>query len=93
MAKTTGKRPPVGAGRRAARPTAVREPAPAGPRARKNMRLDQRLLDQARRVLGAADETEAVTIALRRVVNNARVAAGIGAIAGRGEIDERRIED
>lgn len=76
------------------RPAAVREPAPAAaPRARKNMRLDQRLLDQARQALDAADETEAVTIALRRVVNNARVAAGIRSIAGRMAIDEARIED
>lgn len=91
MAKGTGKRT---ARKGTTRVSAVREPARApATRVRKNMRLDQRLLDQARRVLGAADETEAVTLALRRVVNNDRVAAGIRSIAGRREIDAARIED
>ena len=71
-------------GRRAASP-ATRE--------RKNMRLDQALLDEARRVLGAETETEAVTLALHRVVHNARVAAGIRALGGRGGIDASRVND
>jgi hypothetical protein len=57
------------------------------------MRLDQALLDSAKRVLGAASETEAVTIALRRVVNNARVADGIRALGGSRIVDPAKIED
>ena len=89
--KKSGAAPPRGRGKRVA---AVGEPAPAAvTRVRKNMRLDQSLLDEARRALDVADETEAVTIALRRVVDNERVAAGIRSIAGRLKIDESRIED
>lgn len=65
----------------------------ATPRARKNMRLDQALLDEARAALGVADETEAVTIALQRVVNNRRVADGIRALGGRRAVDASRIDD
>ena len=63
------------------------------PRARKNMRLDQALLDEAREALGVADETEAVTIALQRVVNNRRVAEGIRALGGRRAVDASRLDD
>ena len=74
------------------RPTARRSAKPA-PRERKNMRLDQTLLDSAKRALGAASETEAVTLALRRVVDNARAAEGIRALGGRRVIDASRIHD
>lgn len=57
------------------------------------MRLDQELLDSARRVLGAASETETVTLALRRVVDNARVADGIRMLGGRRMLDASRIDD
>jgi Arc/MetJ family transcription regulator len=57
------------------------------------MRLDQELLDSAKRVLGATSETEAVTLALRRVVNNARVANGIRALGGSRIVDPAKIED
>lgn len=63
------------------------------PRARKNMRLDQALLDEARAALGAADETEAVTIALQRVVDNRRVADGIRALGGRRVMEAARVGD
>lgn len=62
-------------------------------RGRKNMRLDQALLDSAKRALGTKSETEAVTLALQRVVNNARVAAGLRALGGTGGIDPSRIDD
>ena len=70
--------------RRQARPPA---------RERKNMRLDQALLDSAKRALGTASETEAVTLALRRVVDNARVAAGLRALGGSRIIDPARVDD
>ena len=57
------------------------------------MRLDQALLDEAKRALGTDSETEAVTLALQRIVHNARVADGLRAIAGRGMFDESRIND
>ena len=60
-------------------------------RARKYMRLDQALLDEARAALGVADDTEAVTIALERVVDNRRVADGIRALGGRRAIDASRV--
>ena len=84
--------------RKAGRPRAVREASPArSVRVRKNMRLDQKLLDEARRALGAADETEAVTMALTMVVdrieNNRRVMEGLRSIAGTMILDESRIND
>lgn len=57
------------------------------------MRLDQGLLDRAKQVLGTPSETEAVTLALRRVVDNARVAEGIRSLGGRHIFDEARIND
>lgn len=57
------------------------------------MRLDQALLDQAKRVLGTASETEAVTLALRRVVDNAGAAEGIRSLGGRRMLDESRVND
>lgn len=71
----------------------TRRPAPAPTRGRKNMRLDQALLDSAKHALGTESETEAVTLALQRVVDNARVADGIRALAGRRMFDESRIND
>lgn len=62
-------------------------------RERKNMRLDQKLLDSARRVLGTASETETVRLALSRVVDNARMADGIRALGGRRMLDASRIDD
>lgn len=75
---------PGSATQRKARPSA---------RERKNMRLDQVLLDSAKRALGTASETEAVTLALRRVVDNARVAAGLRALGGSRVIDSTRVDD
>lgn len=62
-------------------------------RDRKNMRLDQHLLDSAKRALGTDSETEAVTVALQRVVNNATVANGLRALGGSRIIDARRVRD
>ncbi len=71
----------------------ARRPGKPSVRERKNMRLDQALLDSAKRALGTESETEAVTIALRRVVDNARVADGIRALGGRRMLDASRIDD
>ena len=60
-------------------------------RDRKNMRLDQALLDSAKRVLGTVSETEAVTLALKRVVNNGQVASGLRALGGSRVIDAKRV--
>lgn len=57
--------------------------AASAPRARKIMRLDQALLDEA----------ETVMIALRRVVDNHGVAGGIRALGGRRAVDASRIDD
>ena len=69
--------------RRAKRPT----------RDRKNMRLDQDLLDSAKLALGTESETEAVTRALRRVVNNRLVANGLRALGGSHLVNARRVDD
>lgn len=93
---TTSKRSRTASARpAAASPRARAAPRAAAPalRARKNMRLDQALLDEARAALGAADETEAVTIALQRVVDNRRVADGIRALGGRRVVEASRIDD
>jgi len=74
------------------RPT-TRRPARPSARERKNMRLDQALLDSAKRALGTASETEAVTLALRRVVDNARVAAGLRSLGGSRIVDPTRVDD
>jgi len=79
--------------RSATRKLSKRKAAARPSRERKNIRLDQALLDEAKRVLGAESETEAVTLALRRVVNNARVADGIRALGGARILDASRIED
>lgn len=71
----------------------TRRPARPPVRERKNMRLDQTLLDSAKRALGTASETEAVTLALRRVVDNARVAAGLRALGGSLILDPARVDD
>jgi Arc/MetJ family transcription regulator len=76
------------------RPTTRRKAKARPPaRERKNMRLDQALLDSAKRALGTASETEAVTLALRRVVDNARVAAGLRALGGSRILDAARVDD
>lgn len=57
------------------------------------MRLDQALLDEAKRALGTDSETEAVTLALQRVVDNERVLEGLRRLGGRCMFDESRIND
>jgi hypothetical protein len=53
---------------------------------RKNMRLRQDLLDQARMVLGAKTETETVEEALELVAFRKEVAEGIRRIVGSGAL-------
>jgi hypothetical protein len=60
-----------------------------GPRLkRKNVILDQRKIDRAKRLLGAATETEAISRALDAVTEMARfqaeVEAGMNILIGRG---------
>ena len=60
-----------------------------GPRLkRKNVILDQRKIDRARQLLGAATETEAISRALDAVAEMARfqaeVDAGLDLLVGRG---------
>lgn len=71
----------------------TRRPAAAPARGRKNMRLDQALLDQAKRALGTESETEAVTLALQRVVDKERALDGLRRLGGRLALDEARIND
>ena len=72
------------------RPAAKSRRAPS--RTRKNVRLDQSLLDDARRVLGVESETEAITVALQRLVGNERIMAGIRALGGTRLVDPRLVE-
>lgn len=60
---------------------------------KKTVRLDQDLLDAARRALGARTETEVITHALEAVVQRERQIEGLRALAALGPIDERRITD
>ena len=74
----------------------VSEPSsmPAEPQSRKKtLRLDQTLLDRARRVLGARTETDAVTRALEAVVKRGRQVQGLHLLAELGAPDSKRIDD
>ena len=51
-------------------------------RVRKNLRLDQAKLDRARRILGAATETETVERALDLVTFRQEAIAGVRRLAG-----------
>lgn len=63
-------------------------------RQRKTLDLDQPLLDEARRVLGAPTETDTVRLALERVVRNRRFADRIRSLGRLGlEIDRARVEE
>jgi Arc/MetJ family transcription regulator len=53
---------------------------------RKNMRLNQDVLDRARRILGTRTETETVEQALQLVAFRHEVVDGIRAVAGTGAI-------
>jgi Arc/MetJ family transcription regulator len=53
---------------------------------RKNMRLDQDVLDRARKILGTRTETETVAQALELVAFRHEVVRGIRAIAGSGAL-------
>lgn len=53
---------------------------------RKNMRLNQDVLDRARKILGTRTETETVEQALQLVAFRQEVVDGIRSIAGTGAI-------
>jgi hypothetical protein len=55
---------------------------------RKNMAMDQRKLDAARRVLGVQTETEAIDLALDFVAFRREVADGIAAMRRAGGIED-----
>ena len=59
---------------------------------KKTMLLDQALLDQARRLLGARNDTEAVGVALEEVVRRQRFIEGLERLARLGPIDTTRID-
>lgn len=59
-----------------------------GVRIRKNMRLRQELIDQAKRILGTKTETETVEQALELVTFRDEVLAGIESIAGTNAVDD-----
>ena len=67
--------------------------AKEGKTVRKNMRLRQDLLDQARKVLGTKTETETVEEALELVTFRKEVAEGIRRIAGSGALRDIYAED
>ncbi len=64
---------------------------PAG--RKKTLRLDQDLLDRARRALGARTETDAVTRALEAVVRREQQVQGLRTLAALGPINAARIVD
>jgi hypothetical protein len=59
---------------------------------KKTMLIDQTLLDQARRLLGARNDTEAVKQALEEVVRRQRFIEGLEMLARLGPIDTTRID-
>ena len=76
--------------------TKVSEPVLTAPRLsgrKKTLRLDQALLDAARRALGVRTETDAVTRALEAVVRRERQAQALGVLASLGPVDSARIDD
>ena len=52
----------------------------------KHVRIDQRKLDEARRVLGAQTETETLDRALAVVVAEARIDSALRRVRGRGKL-------
>jgi Arc/MetJ family transcription regulator len=60
---------------------------------KKTLRLDQALLDSARRALGVRTETDAVTRALEAVVRRERQAQALRVLASLGPIDSGRVDD
>ena len=83
MAKAIVRRP--GAVRRGRRSRARR---PRERWVRKNVLMDQRKLDAARRVLGVPTETEAIDLALDFVAFRREIASGIAAVRRGGEIED-----
>lgn len=55
---------------------------------RKNVAMDQRKLDAARRALGVATETEAIDLALDFVAFRREIAEGIAAVRRSGDIED-----
>jgi hypothetical protein len=55
---------------------------------RKNVVMDQKKLDAARRTLGVDTETEAIDLALDFVTFNHELAGGIAAVGRRGGVED-----
>jgi Arc/MetJ family transcription regulator len=60
---------------------------------RKNMRLRQELIDEARKILGTQTETETVERALELVAFRKEVSEGIRRISGTGGVRDIYAED
>jgi type VI protein secretion system component VasK len=60
---------------------------------RKNMRLRQELIDQARKILGTHTETETVEQALELVAFRKEVSSGIRCISGTGGVRDIYAEE
>lgn len=74
----------------------VSEPVGTVPRLsgrKKTLRLDQALLDSARRALGVRTETDAVTRALEAVVRRERQVQALAVLAALGPVDAERVDD
>ncbi len=54
----------------------------------KHVRIDQVKLDQARRILEAATETETLDRALAVVVSEARIDTALRGLAGKGSLEK-----
>jgi hypothetical protein len=52
----------------------------------RSFRIEPKLIAEARRVTGAADDTEAVKLALGEVVERARFHAWVRKVAGKGRL-------
>jgi len=74
------------------RPARRRAAPPAADRRKKKKLLDQRLLDRARRALGASTDTDAVTQALELVVQRQKQVEGILQLGRFGPIDPSLID-
>jgi hypothetical protein len=77
--------------RRTKRPVVAAAPRPRGSRVgwvRKNVVMDQKKLDAARRTLGVETETEAIDLALDFVTFRRELAGGIAAVRRSGGVED-----
>lgn len=53
----------------------------------RSFRIDPKLVAEARRAIGATDDTEAVRVALAELVERSRFKAWVRKVAGKGRLD------